>query len=300
MTISTQFYKKRKWLSLLRLSSTYGNNITLPFLCFNSDTFLPPLLMHPRLIGSFRFTRNGKPFTSQHPTASNGDRTPQCTFDMFDEHVAAIAPFPLRVDPHRSPVPDTAITLRCIRAVHRARLARECNRLHNPMIRSRWWYWRSSARLIHRRTGRHVVEVCFIFPPIHTMIPWFRTLCVYYVVTSFLISLSSSLSFFPHVQVFDCRYVTTTSGMFEAICNHIKYATNKGNLRYALRALPFVCSVPLILCQGFWIKEYAPVCVRVCVYVRVSVGFTAHVLALTGLHRCEPHSSGILLLYDKA
>lgn len=33
------------------------------------------------------------------------------------------------------------------------------------------------------------------------------------------------------LQVFDCRYVTTTSGMFEAICNHIKYATNKGNLR---------------------------------------------------------------------
>lgn len=32
-------------------------------------------------------------------------------------------------------------------------------------------------------------------------------------------------------QVFDCRYVTTTSGMFEALCNHIKYATNKGNLR---------------------------------------------------------------------
>ena len=36
------------------------------------------------------------------------------------------------------------------------------------------------------------------------------------------------------LQVFDCRYVTTTSGMFEAICNHIKYGTNKGNIRYAL------------------------------------------------------------------
>jgi len=34
-----------------------------------------------------------------------------------------------------------------------------------------------------------------------------------------------------HMQVFDCRYVTTTSGMFEALCNHIKYSTNKGNIR---------------------------------------------------------------------
>lgn len=32
-------------------------------------------------------------------------------------------------------------------------------------------------------------------------------------------------------QVFDCRLVTTTGGMFEALCNHIKYATNRGNLR---------------------------------------------------------------------
>lgn len=41
------------------------------------------------------------------------------------------------------------------------------------------------------------------------------------------------------LQVFDCRYLTTTSGMFEAICNHIKYATNKGNLRY----LDFLCDL---------------------------------------------------------
>ncbi|KAI5721247.1 hypothetical protein M8J77_018100 [Diaphorina citri] len=33
------------------------------------------------------------------------------------------------------------------------------------------------------------------------------------------------------LQVFDCRSVTTSSNMFEAICNHIKYATNKGNIR---------------------------------------------------------------------
>lgn len=40
------------------------------------------------------------------------------------------------------------------------------------------------------------------------------------------------------LQVFDCRYVTTTSGMFEAICNHIKYGTNKGNIRSAITIFP--------------------------------------------------------------
>ncbi|XP_037052326.1 nitric oxide synthase isoform X2 [Bradysia coprophila] len=40
------------------------------------------------------------------------------------------------------------------------------------------------------------------------------------------------------LQVFDCRYVTTTSGMFEALCNHIKYGTNKGNLRSAITIFP--------------------------------------------------------------
>ncbi|GAB0095507.1 Nitric oxide synthase [Sergentomyia squamirostris] len=40
------------------------------------------------------------------------------------------------------------------------------------------------------------------------------------------------------LQVFDCRYVTTTSGMFEAICNHIKYSTNKGNIRSAITVFP--------------------------------------------------------------
>ncbi|KAL1140194.1 hypothetical protein AAG570_000126, partial [Ranatra chinensis] len=40
------------------------------------------------------------------------------------------------------------------------------------------------------------------------------------------------------LQVFDCRSVTTTSGMFEAICNHIKYGTNKGNIRSAITIFP--------------------------------------------------------------
>ncbi|XP_034942004.1 nitric oxide synthase, salivary gland [Chelonus insularis] len=40
------------------------------------------------------------------------------------------------------------------------------------------------------------------------------------------------------LQVFDCRYVTTTSGMFEALCNHIKYGTNKGNIRSAITIFP--------------------------------------------------------------
>lgn len=34
-------------------------------------------------------------------------------------------------------------------------------------------------------------------------------------------------------QVFDARDCTTAHGMFNYICNHIKYATNKGNLRCA-------------------------------------------------------------------
>ncbi|XP_063238129.1 nitric oxide synthase, salivary gland [Bacillus rossius redtenbacheri] len=40
------------------------------------------------------------------------------------------------------------------------------------------------------------------------------------------------------LQVFDCRCVTTTSGMFEALCNHIKYSTNKGNIRSAITVFP--------------------------------------------------------------
>ncbi|XP_045781881.1 nitric oxide synthase-like protein isoform X1 [Maniola jurtina] len=40
------------------------------------------------------------------------------------------------------------------------------------------------------------------------------------------------------LQVFDCRQVTTTSGMFEALCNHIKYSTNKGNIRSAITMFP--------------------------------------------------------------
>ncbi|XP_065334275.1 nitric oxide synthase-like protein isoform X3 [Cloeon dipterum] len=40
------------------------------------------------------------------------------------------------------------------------------------------------------------------------------------------------------LQVFDCRGVTTAGGMFEAICNHIKYSTNKGNIRSAITIFP--------------------------------------------------------------
>ncbi|XP_075969286.1 nitric oxide synthase isoform X2 [Anticarsia gemmatalis] len=40
------------------------------------------------------------------------------------------------------------------------------------------------------------------------------------------------------LQIFDCRQVTTTSGMFEALCNHIKYSTNKGNIRTAITVFP--------------------------------------------------------------
>ncbi|GFY69808.1 nitric oxide synthase [Trichonephila inaurata madagascariensis] len=40
------------------------------------------------------------------------------------------------------------------------------------------------------------------------------------------------------LQVFDARYVSTTREMFDAICNHIKYATNKGNIRSAITIFP--------------------------------------------------------------
>ncbi|XP_041378542.1 nitric oxide synthase-like protein [Gigantopelta aegis] len=40
------------------------------------------------------------------------------------------------------------------------------------------------------------------------------------------------------LQVFDARHITTARGMFEAICNHIKYGTNKGNLRSSITIFP--------------------------------------------------------------
>lgn len=50
------------------------------------------------------------------------------------------------------------------------------------------------------------------------------------------ISWKNIILYYPHTfylfKVFDCRNVTTTSGMFEAICEHMKYSTNKGNIRF--------------------------------------------------------------------
>ncbi|OCU02124.1 nitric oxide synthase 1 L homeolog isoform X1 [Xenopus laevis] len=40
------------------------------------------------------------------------------------------------------------------------------------------------------------------------------------------------------LQLFDARDCTTAHGMFNYICNHIKYATNKGNLRSAITIFP--------------------------------------------------------------
>ncbi|XP_067911281.1 nitric oxide synthase, brain isoform X2 [Heterodontus francisci] len=40
------------------------------------------------------------------------------------------------------------------------------------------------------------------------------------------------------LQVFDARDCSSTHGMFNYICNHIKYATNKGNLRSAITIFP--------------------------------------------------------------
>ncbi|XP_062963503.1 nitric oxide synthase 1-like [Cynocephalus volans] len=40
------------------------------------------------------------------------------------------------------------------------------------------------------------------------------------------------------LQVFDAQDYTTAHGMFIYICNHVKYATNKGNLRSAITIFP--------------------------------------------------------------
>ncbi|XP_070205997.1 nitric oxide synthase-like [Littorina saxatilis] len=40
------------------------------------------------------------------------------------------------------------------------------------------------------------------------------------------------------LQVFDARHINTARGMYEALCNHIKYGTNKGNLRSAITIFP--------------------------------------------------------------
>ncbi|KAG1651693.1 Nitric oxide synthase, salivary gland [Nymphon striatum] len=40
------------------------------------------------------------------------------------------------------------------------------------------------------------------------------------------------------LQVFDSRNVTNARQMFDALCNHIKYATNKGNIRSAMTVFP--------------------------------------------------------------
>ncbi|XP_077996477.1 nitric oxide synthase, salivary gland-like [Glandiceps talaboti] len=40
------------------------------------------------------------------------------------------------------------------------------------------------------------------------------------------------------LQVFDARNIMTATQMFEVLCNHIKYATNKGNIRAAITIFP--------------------------------------------------------------
>lgn len=37
-----------------------------------------------------------------------------------------------------------------------------------------------------------------------------------------------------NLTIYDCREVTTARGMFEALCTHIKYSTNKGNINSAI------------------------------------------------------------------
>jgi len=37
------------------------------------------------------------------------------------------------------------------------------------------------------------------------------------------------------LQVFDARKEKSAKGMFKAICRHLEYATNKGNIRYNVK-----------------------------------------------------------------
>lgn len=46
-----------------------------------------------------------------------------------------------------------------------------------------------------------------------------------------MLSIHLRNSHFLVYQVFDYRHVQNTAQMFEAICNQLKYATNKGNIR---------------------------------------------------------------------
>ncbi len=64
---------------------------------------------------------------------------------------------------------------------------------------------------------------------------------------------------FLSFEVFDARDCTTAHGMFNYICNHIKYATNKGNLRLVwwfftsslcFSASPFLCDLPSSLSKS--------------------------------------------------
>ncbi|XP_049785916.1 nitric oxide synthase, salivary gland-like [Schistocerca cancellata] len=41
-----------------------------------------------------------------------------------------------------------------------------------------------------------------------------------------------------NLQVFDCRHVTTAKGMFEAVCKHIEFSTNNGNIKSAITVFP--------------------------------------------------------------
>ncbi|CAE1274788.1 NOS1 [Acanthosepion pharaonis] len=52
------------------------------------------------------------------------------------------------------------------------------------------------------------------------------------------IYLSISVCFYLSSYLFDRREVTTPKQMFDAICEHIAYANNKGNLRSAITIFP--------------------------------------------------------------
>lgn len=54
------------------------------------------------------------------------------------------------------------------------------------------------------------------------------------------------------LQVFDARHCTTATELFEAICGHIKFATNNGNLRFVKTLILLL----LISCSPFQVSHH--------------------------------------------
>ena len=88
---------------------------------------------------------------------------------------------------------------------------------------------RSCVGVLHHSLGMLVSSsYCPMFPDL--LPSWNFTNCNLY--DSLPLSLSLSIHLSLSLQVLDARDANTPKEMFDAICHHIKYANNGGNLRY--------------------------------------------------------------------